>query len=277
VKIAKRVTPALTICAAASWLTVTAAAAQAAPAPIGEAAHQALACTYQLTNLRTGGYLNVRTAPALNSRPVGTLKASGRQLTGGCTSTRGWVAVKSSNGRSGWASAHYLRKTTPAQRTTPSTRPALACTYQVANVRRTSFLNVRTTPALRAQRVGTLKVSDGRFAGGCTSSRGWVAVKSSNGRSGWASAHYLRKTTKTRLAAPTARPWGCTYQLTHVQPNGTVTVYNGRGATYQPVGMLTLTDGRFGGGCTATEGWVPVTSSNGRPGWASAYYLQRVS
>jgi uncharacterized protein YraI len=190
VHIAKRVTPALTICAAAGWLTVTAAPAHATVVPT----HQALTCAYQLTNLRAGGYLNVRSAPALNSR-----------------------------------------------------------------------------------RVGTLKVSDGRFAGGCTSTRGWVAVKSSNGRSGWASGHYLRKTTKTRLAAPTSRPWGCTYQLTHVQPTSTITVYNGRNTSYQRVGTLSPADGRFGGGCTATEGWVPVTSSNGRPGWVSSYYLQRVS
>ena len=193
-KIAKRVTPVLTVCAAAGWLTVTAAPAHAAAVPSGTPPRQALTCTYQLTNLRSGSLLNVRRAPALNSQPVGTLRSL-----------------------------------------------------------------------------------SGQFAGGCTSTRGWVAVKSSNGRSGWASGHYLRKTTRARLAASTSRAWGCTYQLTHVQPNSTVTVYSGRGATYQPIGTLALTDGRFGGGCTATQGWVPVTSSNGRPGWVSAYYLQRVS
>jgi uncharacterized protein YraI len=274
VNITKRVTPALAVCAAAGWLTVTAAPAQATPA----SAHPALACTYQLTNLRTGGYVNVRTAPALNSRPVGTLRASASRFTGGCTSTRGWVAVRSSNGRSGWVSGHYLRRTT-----THSTakRPSLACTYQVANVRRSSYLNVRTAPGGGARRIGALRVSDGRFAGGCAPTRGWVAVKSSNGRSGWAAAHYLRKTTKTPLAAsatPTAsRPWGCTYQLTRVQPTSTVTVYSGRSTSSQPIGTLRPTDGRLGGGCTPTQGWVPVTSSNGRPGWASAYYLQKVA
>ncbi|GAA4585737.1 hypothetical protein GCM10023194_29270 [Planotetraspora phitsanulokensis] len=186
--ITKRVTPALAVCAAAGWLTVIATPAQATSASV----HPAPACTYQLTNVKPGGYVNVRTAPALNSRPVGTLRASGGRLTGGCASTRGWIAVRSSNGRSGWAYAHYLRRSTPTHRTT-TTRPSLACTYQVANVRRSSYLNVRTAPGVGARRIGALRVSDGRFAGGCTSSRGWIAVKSSNARSGWASAYYLHK------------------------------------------------------------------------------------
>jgi uncharacterized protein YraI len=277
VKVAKRVVPVLTICATAGWLAVTAPPAHATTTPAGAPASQTGACTYQVTNLRAGGYLNVRTAPASNSRTVGTLKRTDGSFTGSCTSTRGWFTVTSSNGRSGWASGRYLRRSGPVHRAAVPKLPALACTYQVANVRRSSYLNVRTAPGVGARRVGTLRASDGRFAGGCTSSRGWIAVTSSNGRSGWAAAHYLRKTTRTPLAASASRPWGCTYQLTHVQPNGVVTVYNGRGNTYQPVGTLRLADGRFGGGCTATQGWVPVTSSNGRPGWVSDYYLQRVT
>ncbi|MFC0551512.1 SH3 domain-containing protein [Planotetraspora thailandica] len=271
-RINRRVIPALATCAATGWLASIPSPAEASPLPT----HQAQTCTYQVTNLRTGGYLNVRTAPTLKAQPVGTLRPTGARLTGGCTSTLGWVSVKASNGRSGWASGHYLRKTTPVRRISVPARPSLACTYQVANVRRSSFLNVRTAPAVGARRVGALRVSDGRFAGGCTSTHGWTAVKSSNGRSGWAAAHYLRKTSRTPLAASTVRAWGCVYQLAHVQPSSMVTVYSGRGATYQPVGTLTPADGRFGGGCTATQGWVPVTSSNGRPGWVSSYYVQRI-
>ncbi|MFC0555632.1 SH3 domain-containing protein [Planotetraspora thailandica] len=236
-------------------------------------------CTYQLTNLRAGGYVNVRTAPALNARPVAMLKTSDGRFTGTCTSSRGWVAVRSPTGSSGWISGHYLQKVSSPPRTAVPRRPSLACTYQLANVRRSSYLNVRTAPWVGARRVGSLRVSDGRLAGGCAPTHGWVAVKSSNGRSGWAFGHYLRKTTRSPLASATpaaSRPWGCMYQLTRVRPTGTVTVYSSRSSSSQPVGTLSLTNGRFGGGCTATQSWIPVTSSNGRPGWAPAYYLQKV-
>ncbi|WP_203885911.1 SH3 domain-containing protein [Planotetraspora kaengkrachanensis] len=276
-KVAKRVASGLTICAAAGWLAVAAPPAHATAPPAGAPTLQTAACTYQLTNLRTGGYLNVRTSPATTSRRVGTLKPSDGTFTGSCAATRGWFSVTSSNGRTGWVSGHYLRRSGPVHRVAVPKTPSLTCTYLVANVRRASYLNVRSAPGVHARRVGTLRVSDGRFSGGCASSRGWVAVRSSNGRTGWAAAHYVRKTTRTPLAASASRPWGCTYQLTHVQPNGVVTVYKSRGTTYEPVGTLRLSDGRFGGGCTATQGWVPVTSSNGRPGWVSDYYLQRVT
>jgi hypothetical protein len=62
-------------------------------------------------------------------------------------------------------------------------------------VRATSFLNVRSSAKLRSHRVGKLKVADGRFAGACQPTKGWVAVNSSQGKPGWASAKYLRKIT----------------------------------------------------------------------------------
>ncbi|WP_370024221.1 SH3 domain-containing protein [Planotetraspora sp. GP83] len=70
----------------------------------------ALACAYRVTNLRTGGFLNVRKGPGLRFRPVGTLKAADGRFAGSCGAHHGWVAVKSAKGDPGWASAHYLAK-----------------------------------------------------------------------------------------------------------------------------------------------------------------------
>ncbi|MCT9933252.1 SH3 domain-containing protein [Planotetraspora sp. A-T 1434] len=70
----------------------------------------ALACSYRVTNLRTGGLLNVRKGPGLRFRPVGTLKAADGRFAGSCGAHHGWVAVKSAKGKPGWASGHYLAK-----------------------------------------------------------------------------------------------------------------------------------------------------------------------
>ncbi|GAA0999924.1 hypothetical protein GCM10009555_101780 [Acrocarpospora macrocephala] len=75
-------------------------------------------------------------------------------------------------------------------------RAALACVYQVGHVRPSSYLNVRLNPSLRSHRIGKLKVADGFFAGACQPVRNWVAVKSSCGKPGWASAKYLVKLNK---------------------------------------------------------------------------------
>ena len=75
-------------------------------------------------------------------------------------------------------------------------RAALACTYHVVHVRPISYLNVRLKPSLRSRPIGKLTVADGRFPGACQPVRGWVAVKSSSGKPGWASARYLHKVTK---------------------------------------------------------------------------------
>ncbi|MEV4251260.1 SH3 domain-containing protein [Streptosporangium canum] len=159
-------------------------------------------------------------------------------------------------------------------------RPVLACTYQVSHVRPSSFLNVRSAPALRSRPVGKLRVADGRFAGACQPTKGWVAVKSSNGKPGWASAKYLRKAKSARPARPSntgSRPaLACTYQVSHLRPNGFLNVRSARALRSRPVGKLRVADGRFAGACQPTKGWVAVKSSNGKPGWASAKYLRKV-
>ncbi|MER6952148.1 SH3 domain-containing protein [Nonomuraea sp. NPDC000554] len=83
----------------------------------------------------------------------------------------------------------------PAHAASSAGRPALACAYQVTHVRPVSFLNVRAGAGLRFHPVGKRRTADGRFAGACQPNKGWVAVKASDGKSGWASARYLRKVT----------------------------------------------------------------------------------
>ena len=60
---------------------------------------------------------------------------------------------------------------------------------------RTASSTVRSAATPHSHRVGKLKVADGRFAGACQPTKGWVAVNSSQGKPGWASAKYLRNIT----------------------------------------------------------------------------------
>ncbi|MFB9707448.1 hypothetical protein ACWDTT_08430 [Streptosporangium sandarakinum] len=158
--------------------------------------HTILACTYRVTGVRAGSYLNVRSRASLKGRPIGRLTAADGAFAGSCSAVDGWVEVKASNGRLGWASARYLRKVDegkgPSDDKTP---PGLTCAYRVVKLQPGGYLNVRSQPAADARRVGRLTPADGRFAGGCSPVKGWVAVRASNGKLGWASAGYLRKVT----------------------------------------------------------------------------------
>ncbi|MDP9842560.1 uncharacterized protein YgiM (DUF1202 family) [Streptosporangium lutulentum] len=171
--------------------------AKAAPQPLpsGTESRPALTCSYRVAHVRANSFLNVRSSAALRSHRVGKLKVSDGRFAGACRPTNGWVAVNSSRGKPGWASGEYLRKTKDAPSSGTESRPALSCTYRVAHMRANGFLNVRSSAARHSSLVGKLKVSDGRFAGACQPTNGWVAVNSSQGKPGWASAKYLRKVT----------------------------------------------------------------------------------
>ncbi|MFF4771556.1 SH3 domain-containing protein [Microtetraspora fusca] len=276
--IAKQITPALVACAAAGWLAAGAAPAQAAAAPVSAAAaHPVRACTYRLAHVRPSSYLRVRKGPGLRFRPIGRLTTAGGRVAGSCTTTKGWVAVKTSAGRSGWAWGHYLRKVAKSHRSDIVAGPSLTCTYQLAHVRSTSALRVRRGPGLRFRPIGRLTTAGGRVAGSCTTTKGWVAVKTSAGRSGWAWGHYLRKVAKPHPAAPATVPsLGCTYQFLNQGPAGSLAVYNGPGTGYQPIGTLNA-GGRFAGSCTTTNGWVAVKTSTGKVGWTPAQKLLKIA
>ncbi|MFF0309603.1 hypothetical protein ACFYSC_19430 [Streptosporangium sp. NPDC004379] len=158
--------------------------------------HTVLACTYRVTGVRADSYLNVRSRPSLAGRRIGRLTVADGAFAGSCSAAGGWVEVKASNGRLGWASARYLRKVDEGQ--SPSddkTPPGLTCNYRVVKLQPGGYLNVRSRPAADARRVGRLTPADIRFAGGCSAVKGWVAVRASNGKLGWASARYLHKVT----------------------------------------------------------------------------------
>ncbi|GAA0396727.1 hypothetical protein GCM10009530_55380 [Microbispora corallina] len=153
----------------------------------------------------------------------------------------------------------------------------LSCTYRVHGVRPSSYLHVRHGPGLRYHPVGTLRVSDGRFAGACSASGGWVPVRASGGTDGWAAARYLHR---LALAQPSVfiRPsLSCAYRVAEVGAGSFLNVRRGPGLPYHPIGTLRASDGRVAGGCDPFNGWVAVDSSGGRPGWASAHYLRKLS
>ncbi|MFG1710674.1 SH3 domain-containing protein [Nonomuraea sp. M3C6] len=189
--IPQRITLILISCAATGGLMGAALQAQAATPP-QTAPLPRLACTYQVTHVRPISFLNVRNGPALHYHPIGKRQSGTARFAGSCTATNGWIAVQSTTGKLGWTSAHYLRKI-PAGSSHPTRPSGLACTYQVTHVRPISFLNVRNGPALHYHPIGKRQSGTARFAGSCTATNGWIAVQSTTGKLGWASAHYLRK------------------------------------------------------------------------------------
>jgi uncharacterized protein YgiM (DUF1202 family) len=193
----KQIPTTLTLFVLTAWFVAFTPPAKAAPLPqpSGTESRPALACSYRVSHVRAISFLNVRSSAKARSHRVGKLKVADGRFAGACQPTRGWVAVNSSRGKPGWASAKYLRKTKTAQSPSTGIRPALACTYRVSHVHANGFLNVRSSATPHSHRVGKLKVADGRFAGACQPTKGWVAVNSSQGKPGWASAKYLRKIT----------------------------------------------------------------------------------
>jgi uncharacterized protein YgiM (DUF1202 family) len=192
--IAKQTTAPLTVCVIVSGLVLTALPAHATTRPAVVAGQPALACTYQVINVRLGAMLNIRSGAGQTFGPVGTLRANDAPVIGACTSVNGWVQVRSAAAVTGWVPTGNLRKLTSPPAVV--NQSALACTYRVSHVRRVSFLNVRSGAGLRFDPVGRLRVADGRLPGACAPAKGWVKVKAANGKRGWASAHYLRKVTK---------------------------------------------------------------------------------
>lgn len=207
--IAKRIIPVLTACATAAGLVMLGPAATAdtgrpgavARTDAGRSAAQQptvldrrVACVYRVRNVRRSSYLNVRSGPGLRYRPIGRLTVATGRFHGACRASGDWIAVRTGNGQRGWAHAHYLRKlgVTPGRLIKLSD---LTCAYQVRRLPKTSFLNVRKGPGLRYRPAGRLRVTDGRFIGACDAKRGWIAVKASNGKLGWAFGYYLRKLT----------------------------------------------------------------------------------
>ncbi|MEU4536572.1 hypothetical protein AB0G15_17060 [Streptosporangium sp. NPDC023825] len=185
---------ALTACATAGGLIWTALPVHAAARLTEATGTPALTCTYRVTNVRSDAVLTIRSHAGESFGPVGTLRAGEKPVAGACASVNGWVQVKTAAGVTGWAPSGKLRKLTSPPAATG--RPAPACAYRVTHVRRASFLNVRSGAGLRFRPVAKLRVADGRFAGACKATRGWVKVRAAGGKRGWASAGYLRKVAK---------------------------------------------------------------------------------
>jgi uncharacterized protein YraI len=154
--------------------------------------------------------------------------------------------------------------------------PALSCTYHLQGIRPSSFLYVREGPGLRYRSVGRLRVTDGRFAGACSPSQNWVAVKSSNGTPGWAAARYLRKLSLTQPSSIDRPSLSCQFRVSGVRRGSFLNVRRGPGLRYHPIGALRTSDGQFAGGCASRNGWVAVNTPSGRPGWASGHYLHKL-
>jgi uncharacterized protein YgiM (DUF1202 family) len=191
VAIPQRITLILISCAATGGLMGAALQAQAATPP-QTAPLPRLACTYQVTHGHGSNAVNLYKDPKAGSLAIGKRQAGNARFAGSCTATNGWIAVQSTTGKLGWTSAHNLRKV-PAGSSHPTRPSGLACTYQVTHVRPISFLNVRNGPALHYHPIGKRQSGTARFAGSCTTTNGWIAVQSTTGKLGWASAHYLRK------------------------------------------------------------------------------------
>jgi uncharacterized protein YraI len=87
----------------------TSAGASTAPATAGVVGHTTTLCRYQVSGLRPGGRLNVRSGPGTRYRVIATFRAHA-WLSGPCHARYGWVRVVRGKHRNGWVSRHYLAR-----------------------------------------------------------------------------------------------------------------------------------------------------------------------
>ncbi|MDP4501828.1 SH3 domain-containing protein [Nonomuraea turcica] len=67
----------------------------------------------------------------------------------------------------------------------------------------------------------------------------------------------------------------CHYAPTHIKRGETVPVRSGAGDRHGIVGKLSAADTHVHGSCTATDGWLAVTTPGGTHGWAHTDHLLR--
>ncbi|WP_136634565.1 caspase family protein [Pseudooceanicola onchidii] len=152
----------------------------ACPAPTG---------TWQVQNVSTGDWLNIRAAAGSSSKAVGALAFNDTGVTVHGCQGNGWCRV-SLGCASGWAFGKYLGEGRTVQN---ATHTGL---YRVVDHPMDQLLNVRTGPGTEFPIVGELAPDATNIqVGDCQRVKGWkmrwCSVRHASGTIGWAYGQYL--------------------------------------------------------------------------------------
>ena len=125
--------------------------------------------------------LNVRKGPSTKNGIV-TKIYKGDKVTI-TDSSNGWYKVKLSNGKTGWVSDDYIKVSSSSSSSTSSKTGTVTATS----------LNVRSGAGTKYSKVGSL--SKGSKVTITETKNNWHKIKMSNGKTGWASADYIKTAT----------------------------------------------------------------------------------
>ena len=140
--------------------------------------------------------INVRSAPSPTSKRLFAL-ASGAEVdvTGKVTGTSGdWVAITDAKNRDGWVDASLLEnldlKALPVVKNPPAAEPAAPAKATSLKKVASSGVTVRSGPGKSNKSLFNL--SGGAAVSVLDESKGWLKIKDTQGRTGWAYKSYIK-------------------------------------------------------------------------------------
>ena len=202
----------------------------------------------------TASTLNVRSGPS-TSYSITTKVYKGETVEV-LESSNGWSKIKTSSGKTGWASEEYLSTSGASDNTENST------TGKKVTVT-ASTLNVRSGPSTSYSI--TTKVYKGETVEVLESSNGWSKIKTSSGKTGWASEEYLSTSgaSDNTENSTTGKKVTVTASTLNVR-SGPSTSYSITTKVYKGETVEVL---------ESSNGWSKIKTSSGKIGWASEEYL----
>ena len=202
----------------------------------------------------TASTLNVRSGPS-TSYSITTKVYKGETVEV-LESSNGWSKIKTSTGKTGWASEEYLSTSGTSDNTENST------TGKKVTVT-ASTLNVRSGPSTSYSI--TTKVYKGETVEVLESSNGWSKIKTSSGKTGWASEEYLSTSgaSDNTENSTTGKKVTVTASTLNVR-SGPSTSYSITTKVYKGETVEVL---------ESSNGWSKIKTSSGKIGWASEEYL----
>lgn len=159
--------------------------------------------SFAATKGRAQAPLNFRASP--NGKDIGGVSRGERFTV--LDTTASWVKIKRSNGRVGWVWKKYVQITrTSSSRSTQTSSSVQAIAKGVTTARK--GLNIRRSPSTGSRDIGSLRPGH-EFEILSEAENGWYKIRSADGKVGYASSRYIKKTETLRVAnipIPTPRP-----------------------------------------------------------------------
>ncbi|SEM31863.1 N-acetylmuramoyl-L-alanine amidase [Mesobacillus persicus] len=202
------------------------------------------------TGTVTADSLRVRTGPGTSHSLAGSLthgqKVTIKELSGN------WVKI-SLNSFEGWVSKEYLSMSTTQQANSQSGKKEAVVT---------AGLNVRTSPSVSSNKVGTLAKGSRVIVN--SQANGWSQINY-NGTNSWVSSQYLNFSVQTQNTTTASATTVVTASSLYVRDQGSL---NGK-VVGQVVKGQTFTI------LAETNNWLKIEYENGKTGWAAGWFFDK--